>query len=81
MKPDKLAEDHMGIINKTVALILEVKNPSKTIPSSATLEMYKETPIFITLNITDEAIAPVSRKLLGALTQEAWTQKHYRCGF
>ena len=47
MHPYELDEDHTGTINKTVILVMEGENPSKIIPSCATLETYKEMPIFI----------------------------------
>ena len=43
--PVELAEDRTGTINETVVLVLEGKNPSRTIPSFAMLEKYEETPI------------------------------------
>ena len=59
-----LAEDCTGTINKTVILVLEEKHPSETIPSCATIETYKETPIFIPIDMTEEAAESVARKLL-----------------
>ena len=53
------------MINETVALVLEGKHPSKTISSCATLETYKETPIFIPVGITEEAVESVAQKRLG----------------
>ena len=53
----------MGMINETAASVLEGKHPSKTIPSGATLETYKETLIFIPADITDEAVESVAQKL------------------
>ena len=58
--------DCKGTINETVALVLEGKHPIKTISSCATLEMYEETPIFIPVNITEEAVESVAHKLLGS---------------
>ena len=66
LQPDKLAEDCTGTINKTVASVLERKNPSVTIPSCATLETYEETPIFVPMDITEEAVESVAQKLLGS---------------
>ena len=65
MKPDKLAEYCTGTINETVTSVLEVKHHSETIPSCATLETYEETPIFIPVDITEEAVESVARKRLG----------------
>ena len=56
----------MGIINKTVASVLEGGNPSETIPSCATLETYEETPIFIPDDNTEEAVESVARKISGS---------------
>ena len=47
LKPDELAEDCTGTINENITSVLEVKNPSETIPSCATLEIYEETLTFI----------------------------------
>ena len=51
-----MVEYFTGTINETVVLVLEVKHPIETITSFYTLEMYKETPILIPINITEEAI-------------------------
>ena len=56
LQPDELDEDRTGTINKTAISVLEGKDPSKTIPSCATLETYEETPIFVTVDITEESI-------------------------
>ena len=66
LQPDELAADRTGTINETVKSVLEGKYPSKTIPSCATLETHKETPIFIPVNITKEAIESVAQKLSGS---------------
>ena len=66
MQPDELAEDRTGTINETVTSVLEGKHPSRTIPSCAKLEMYEETPIFIPVDITEEAIESVAQKLSGS---------------
>ena len=55
-QPDELAEDCTGTINETVTSFFEVKHPSETIPSCAMLETYEETPIFIPVDITEEAV-------------------------
>ena len=65
LQPDELTEDRTGTINETVALGLEGKYPSEAILSCATLETYEETPIFIPVDITGEAVEPVARKLSG----------------
>ena len=66
LQPDKLAEDCTGTINKTVASVLERKNPSVTIPSCATLETYEETPILIPVDITEEVVESVAQKRSGS---------------
>ena len=63
LQPYELAEDFTGMINETVVSVLEGKHPSKTIPSCDTLETYKDTPIFIPVNITKESVELVARKL------------------
>ena len=64
-QPDELAEDHKGTINETVASVLEVKHPCQNIPSCAMLKTYEEAPIFIPINITEEAVELVASKLSG----------------
>ena len=56
----------MGVINKTVVSVWEVKHTSETIPSCDTLETYEDTPIFIPVNITEESVELVARKILGS---------------
>ena len=41
-------------------------NMRPKIPSYATLEMYNKTPIFIPLEITEDAVKLVAQKLLGS---------------
>ena len=67
MQPDKLALDKTGIINETVTSVLAGKHPHNKIPSCATLETYNETPILIPVDITEDVIKLVVRKLLGSL--------------
>ena len=54
------------MINETVASVLEGGNLCETIPSCATLETYEETPIFIPVDITVEAVKFSARKLSGS---------------
>ena len=56
LQPEKLAADPTGTINETIALVSEGKHPSKTIASCDTLETYEETPIFISVDIMEEAV-------------------------
>ena len=63
LQPEQLDEDKTGTINETVTSFLEVTQPRKTIPSCATLETYEQTPIFIPIDITEEAVELVTRKL------------------
>ena len=56
--------DRTGTINETAVLVLEGKRPIRNILSCATLETYKEAPIFIPIDITEEAVESVARKLL-----------------
>ena len=58
--------DCTGTINETIIAVFEGKHPSKTIPTCATLETYEETPIFIPVDIMEEAVESVARKLLGS---------------
>ena len=66
MQPGKLAEYRTDTINETVTSVLEGKHPNETIPSCATLEPYEETPIFISVNIMEETVESVARKLPGS---------------
>ena len=63
LQPDELAEDFTGTINDTITSFLEGKHPSKTIPSYATLESYKETRIFIPFKIKEESVESVAQKV------------------
>ena len=76
MQPYKLAEDHTGTIHETVTSVLEGKHPSKTILSCATLEIYKETPIFIPVEITEEAVESVAQK---RYQKQPWRVRMTRC--
>ena len=66
MQPDEFSEDCTGTINETVASVLEGKYCSETIPSCATLEIYEDRPLFIPVNIMEESVESVARKLLGS---------------
>ena len=62
LQPDGLAKNCTGAINETVALPLELKHLSQNILYCATLYTYEETPIFIPVDITEEAVESVARK-------------------
>ena len=62
-QPNELAGYSTVTINKIVASVLYGGNPSETIPSCATLETYEETPNFIPIDITEEAVDSVARKI------------------
>ena len=49
-------EDRKGAIKETVESVLEGKHMSETIPSCATLETYWDMPIFIPVDIMEEAV-------------------------
>ena len=65
LKPDEFAEDCTGMINDTVASVLEGKYLHKKIPSCATLETYEETHIFFPINIKEQSFELGARRLLG----------------
>ena len=65
LHPDKLSEGRTGMINETVSSVLQGKYPRKKVPSFALLETYKETLIFIPVDIMEEAVKLVRRKLSG----------------
>ena len=67
MLPNELAEDCTGTINEVVASILEGKHPHGKIHSCAMLETYDETRIFIPVNIMEDAVKSVARKISEAL--------------
>ena len=60
-----MAEDRTGTINETVVSVLEGKRLSETTISCDALETYKETPVFIPVDITEEAVESVAQKLPG----------------
>ena len=61
-----MASDITGTINETVASVLEGKHPHKKIPSCSTLDTYDEIPIFIPVEITEDAVKLVARKISGS---------------
>ena len=65
-QPDELAKDCMGTINKTVSSVFEGKHQREKNPSCVTLERYEETPIFIPVDIIEESVESVARKLSGS---------------
>ena len=69
MQLHRLAEVCTGTINKNFASVFEGVNLIKTIPSCATLKTYEETPIFVPVDITEEAVESVSQNVLGAPSQ------------
>ena len=54
------------MINKTATPVLEGKHQRKNIPSCATLETYEEMPIFIPIDITEEAVELVAHNIFGS---------------
>ena len=65
MQPDKLEEDQTGTINKTPASVLEGKHPNEKKSCCDTLQTYDKTPIFIPVDITEDAVKLVAQKRLG----------------
>ena len=57
----------MGIINETLTYVLVVKHPIEKISACYTLEAYDKTPIFIPVEIMEDAVGSFVRKLLGGL--------------
>ena len=66
-----MAEDFTGTVNETVILVLEGKYLIKTIPFCDTLETYEETPIYIPINIMEEAVESVA-----IFVWELWPRSH-----
>ena len=64
MLPDKWASDSAIFMDKTVAGVLVGKNPPEREPNCSTLEAYKETPVFIPMDITEDVVCFVAVKLL-----------------
>ena len=58
----KCAEECTDTINKTVASVLEGKHPREKNSTCSMLEMYEETPIFITVKIMEDAVKSVANK-------------------
>ena len=56
MQSEKSDEDCTVTVNETFTSVFEAKYPSKIIPSCDTIETYEETPIFIIVDITEEAV-------------------------
>ena len=66
MLPDKWASDSAIFMDKTVAGVLVGKNPPEREPNCSTLEAYKETPVFIPMDMTEVVDESVARKRLGS---------------
>ena len=63
LQPEKLVSYRTGDIQETTSYVLAGKNPHKNIPTCSTLETYKEMPIFISVDITENAVNLVLWKL------------------
>ena len=59
--------DKAGVIDETVASVLEGKHPHKRKKTHSTLEAYNETPIFIPVDIMEDVIELFSWKISGNL--------------
>ena len=66
MQPDELVSDRTGVINKTFAYLLTEKHTQENISSCSMLETYNETPIFIPVDIAEDAVKSVAQKLSGS---------------
>ena len=64
-RPKKLALDETGVINETVAYVLEGKHLHDTPPCS-TLEVYEEIPILNPVYIKEDVVESFMPKLLGS---------------
>ena len=66
MLPNDRETDITGVMDKTVAKFMEVKNPPNRKPHCSTLEVYEETPIFILVDTTGDLVESVAQKLSGS---------------
>ena len=55
----------MGFIDKSVMEVLAGKRTPERKTHCSTLEVYYETPVFIPVDITEDAVESVARKLAG----------------
>ena len=56
-----------GVVDETVASVLEVKHLHESPPPHSTLEVYNKTPIFIPVGIMEDVAELVTQKILGSL--------------
>ena len=64
--PNETASNKTGGTEETIAAVLEEISSKKTPPRS-TPEVYDETPIFITVDIMEDVVELVARKLSRSL--------------
>ena len=55
------------IMDETVASVLAIKHPHESPPPRSTLEVYKKMPVFIPVDITEDVVELVARRLSGSL--------------
>ena len=67
MQTKELESDKNGISNETVASILAWKHLHEKILAYSTLEAYEKNAYFIPVDITEDVVELVARKLLGSL--------------
>ena len=65
MLPDEQASEKLGVMDKTVAEVLAGKNLHGKKPLGVALEVYEATPVFISVDITEEVVKPVAQKKQG----------------
>ena len=55
-----MVSDEMGVAEETSATVLAKKHLHKKLPHISTLEVYDESPIFITVDIAEDLIESVA---------------------
>ena len=65
-QPNKLASNGTGVIKETVTYVVLGGNLHKTNPACSTLEAYDKKPIFFPVDITEDVVEWVARKIPGS---------------
>ena len=66
MLPNERTTVITGFTEKTVAEVLAGKHPAEMKPLCYMMEAYKETPVFVTIDITEDVFELVARKISGS---------------
>ena len=79
--PNKCSTDSMGFTDETSAEVLAVKHLANRKLHSSTLGVYEKMPVFVPVDIAEDVVELVARKLSGSAGPGGTDSEAYKGGY